>query len=232
MLNQADRENPRDLTCPWWVVGMLGALFVVLAFVVHGPNTLQIDQNVSDWVQSYDGQFAESLARFGNALGWWPFSVSALVIASVGLAVARQQRDLWFILIVALGRLCAMPFKELIESPRPAGDEVILRGAFDHYGYPSGHTITSALVLGSIAFILAHHTRNRNIRIVLFILWMLGIGFTAYARIWYGAHWFTDTVAGATYGVLVVLIAANLSASITAKRSIVRQTQPRQMPAQ
>ena len=232
MLNQADRENPRDLTCPWWVVGMLGALFVVLAYVVHGPNTLQIDQNVSDWMQSHDGQIGEGLATIGNALGWWPLSVSAIVIASIGLAVARQQRDLWFILIVALGRLCAMPLKGIIESPRPTGDEVILHGTFDQYGYPSGHTITSTLVLGSIAFVLARHAHNRYIRIALLMLWILGFALTAYARIWHGAHWFTDTLGGAIYGVAVVLIAANLSASITAKRSIARQTPPSRTTAQ
>lgn len=211
---------------------MFASSFLVLAFAVHGPNTLQVDQDVSDWVQSFTGDFASRLASLGDALGWWTFSMTALVVAWVGLAVTGQRRELWFVLIAAVGRLCAMPFKEYIDSPRPTVDQVILHGTFDNNGFPSGHTMTSAIVLGSVAFILARRLAFPYAGIILLVCWILGTSLTAFARIWQGAHWFTDTLGGALYGATVVLVAANLSATITARRSSARQTPPPQMKEQ
>ena len=215
----------------WWVVGALAVAFVVLAALAQGTNTLDIDLRVSEWVQRWDGAIARSIAKLGNFLGDRVFAVSLLIVAVVVLGATRQVRDLWFVVLITAGRLAALPLKGFFDSPRPNASQVEVAGFFSDFGFPSGHVLTSALTLGAIAFLLACRTPRRDLRLALLAMWFAGVSLTAYARIWYGAHWFTDTVGGALVGAAIVLVAANLSALVMAHRTRARQPTPGRTPA-
>jgi len=206
----------RELTCPWWVVAVLALAFASLAVLAKGSNTLGIDLDVSAWVQDRDSPLASQMASFGNFLGDMVFGLSLLAIAWVGLTVLKLRRDLWFVAIVAVERLLATQLKGLLDSPRPTVEQVSLTGTFDGTGFPSGHAMTSAITLGSISVLIARHVPRRDVMAWLFALWVAGVALTAWARIWYGAHWFTDTIGGILAGAVIVLVAANLSDLIAA----------------
>jgi membrane-associated phospholipid phosphatase len=209
-------RRERDLACPWWIIAILAIAFAVLAVIARGPNTLGIDLDVSGWVQDRDSPLASQMASFGNFLGDKVFSLSLLAIAWVGLTVLRLRRDLWFVAIVAVERLLATLLKGLLDSPRPTIEQVSLTGSFDGTGFPSGHAMTSAITLGSIAILVDRHVHRSDVRAWLLALWLAGVFLTAWARIWYGAHWFTDTLGGILAGAAFVLLAANLSELIAA----------------
>jgi len=211
------------LTVPWWAIGVLAMWFALLGYVAKGPNTLQIDLSVSEWAQSFDGSVAASLAWIGDMLGERAVALGMLAVAWIGLALLGRRRDLWFVGLVAIGRVLGMPLKEWFNSPRPTGAQVELARSFDNMGFPSGHATTSAVLLGSAAFLLARHMPGRPGRLLLLATWILGMSLTAYARIWYGAHWLTDTLGGAAAGAIVILLAANLSATIAKEEPTARQ---------
>ncbi len=208
-----------DLTCPWWLIGGLALGFVALAYIARGPNTLRMDLTVSGWVQSFDGRVAAIPARIGDTLGERPIAISLLAVIWVGLALMKRRRDLWFVSLVLIEQLLTMPLKRWFDSPRPADDQVELLLILDNTGFPSGHATTSAFLLGTVAFLLARHIPVRRGRLLILARWVIGVSLTSYARIWYGAHWFTDTIGGAIVGLVILLLAANLSATITAARS-------------
>jgi undecaprenyl-diphosphatase len=206
------RLPTQEITFPWWLVAVLAGAFVAIALIARGNNTLALDLDVSTWVQDRDSVLAGQVADFGNFLGDRVFAISLLVVAWVGLALVGFRTDLWFVaLIVAL--------KPLLESPRPSVDQVTLTRTFDSYGFPSGHTLTAALSLGTIAILVGRHTAPRTTWYPLLAIWIGGTALTAYARIWYGAHWFTDTLGGALLGFAIVMIAANLSERIAGRAS-------------
>jgi undecaprenyl-diphosphatase len=219
------------LTANWSTVGALAIAFVFVALASRGPNTLEIDLRVSTWVQRWNGPFGENLAVVGNALGYSTAAVVLLAIAWVGLALLRRRQELWFVAFLVIGRLTATGLKELLDSPRPASDQVIVVGRFDEWGYPSGHVTTAAVTLGAIAWITQRFLPDSNVRMPLLIAWLFGVAIAAWARIWYGAHWFTDTVGGALVGAVIVLTAANLSALVTSRRARVKQPAPTRTPA-
>lgn len=206
----AEPDRPA-LTAPWWLVGLLAGLFVVLGIICRGPNTLGIDLDVSHWVQDRASWWADPLATLGNTIGEAPVAVSLLVISVVLGFILKRWRELWFLLVVAVGRLLATQLKGIFDSPRPNGEQVRLEHFFDGYGFPSGHTLTSTLVAGTLVFLLARQFPRPGVRIALSAYWPLAIACTAFARIWVGAHWFTDTIGGALVGIVIVLLAANLS---------------------
>jgi undecaprenyl-diphosphatase len=195
-------------------------------------NTLDIDLSVSEWVQDRNSTWADPVAHFGDFIGEAKAALGILAAALIWALATRKQRELWYLLFAAIGRLLGTVFKELLESPRPAAEQVTLAEVFDGFGFPSGHSMTSAITVGSAAFLLARYIHSSRGQLLLLGGWMLGIACTAFARIWFGAHWFSDTIGGAAYGIAVVLIAANLSALVTSWRSGSSRTEPAQNQAQ
>ena len=83
---------------------------------------------------------------------------------------------------------------------------------FAGYGFPSGHTLTSAVLGGGLAFLMVRHVKGRWVAPVMGALWLIGVLATGFARVWSGAHWTSDVVGAAVLGVVIVLVAANVSA--------------------
>jgi len=219
-----------EIAFSWWAIASLVVLFAALGYIAHGWNTLRIDLSISARVQSFDGQLAEPIAWFGNWLGERSLAIVLLAMAWLGLALLKQRRDLWFVALVATGRLIANPLKSWFDSPRPSAAEVEIARVYDGLGYPSGHAMTSAVVVGAAAIIVARRTQGRVARWLLWGCWFVGMTMTAFARIWYGAHWFTDSLGGAIVGIAIVVVAANLSETIVREAPDARPAPPRQTP--
>ena len=78
---------------------MLTVWFVVLAILAEGPNTLQIDIEVSAWVQGFDSPFAEWLAEFGDIVGGSIFAIAMLIVGLAVMGWLKRRREL-----IAAGR--------------------------------------------------------------------------------------------------------------------------------
>lgn len=206
-------------TCPWWVVAVLVLSFAGLALWTAGPNTLALDLEVSESVQAFDQAWARFLGWMGDHLGGTKTGLSCVAIGFVAAIMLRSERDVWFLVIAAILRLLTSFLKQIFDSPRPTLAQVEQSSLFESTGFPSGHTTTATLVMGTLAFMVARQTDRHWVRVLFLALWVLGAAATGFARIWHGAHWLTDTVGGATVGLVIVLLAANLSATITAARS-------------
>lgn len=206
------RLHSRNATVPWWVIGVLAGLFVILGLTTIGPNTLAIDLNLATRIQSFDGRFAQFLGWIGDELGETRTASACLAIGSIAAALLHDLRDALFLSIAAILRVLASVFlKGLYDSPRPTVDQVEQARVFENLGYPSGHATTASLLMGTLAYFIARRTNHSSIRVGLVALWCVGVSSTAFARVWYGAHWFTDTIGGAIVGLVIVLVAANLS---------------------
>lgn len=209
---------------------MMAIGFVLLSLAARGSNTLAIDLRVSEFVQRFDGATGRLLADIGNVLGESTFGLTLLAIAWVGFAILRRRRELWFALFLVLGRVLATQLKDLFDSPRPLPGEVAVIGSYDHWGFPSGHVTTATISLGAVAWTAARMLPRVDHRLIA-ACWAVGIGIAAWARIWYGAHWFTDTVGGMLVGLVVVSLGSNLSFGITrADRASFWRSRPAQTP--
>lgn len=187
-------------------------LFLVLGVMCEGPNTLRLDLDVSRWIQARNASWADPLSALGNTIGETSVAVSVFILSLVVSGGLRRWQDIWFLLIVAIGRLFSVFLKGWFGSPRPNADQVRLHEAFDNLGFPSGHALTASLVTGTLVFLITQQFPNPLSQAVLGLCWLLAIGCTGFSRIWVGAHWLTDTLGGALLGVFIILMATNLSA--------------------
>jgi membrane protein DedA with SNARE-associated domain/membrane-associated phospholipid phosphatase len=134
-------------------------------------------------------------------------AVAALMIMTTAIVVAfqrtgsyRQPAFLSFCLVGALG--LSPVIKLIVQRPRPDLSPVFDAGGL---AFPSGHATTSAIVFGSLAYVL---TRQQSWRTNVWIWAVAGmfsflIGFS---RLYLGVHWTTDVVGGWTLGLMWVAL--------------------------
>lgn len=208
----------RRWVAPWALIAALAVLFCMMAVLAGTIGTLPWDEATTRFVQRAQGGLPKAAMYLGNAMGSTAWAIGFSLLVLIGLVALRWSRDIWFLLVVMLLRLLALAIKGIIRSPRPTELQATLRETFTGYGFPSGHTLTATLVYGCLAFLAVRHVEGRQVVPVVGAIWILGVSLTAFARIWSGAHWTSDVIGAIVLGVLIVLVAANVSAWIIGHR--------------
>lgn len=134
-----------------------------------------------------------------------------VVVPALGFVVAG---GLWWLGLhraakLVLGSTLSVPaniaLKTFWDRERP--DKEIVNVAVETAGtsFPSGHTMGGTALYGALAALAWIHLDPRKTRwpIVLFLM-VLPVG-TGVSRVYLGAHWLSDVVAGAALGLLVLV---------------------------
>ena len=87
------------------------------------------------------------------------------------------------------------------------------------YSFPSGHTVMATVFFGGLAAIVFHLTRNRFARFLAAAGAFSVALAVAVTRIYLGAHWTTDTIAGMLTGLIWVLIFSATTEAVTRARA-------------
>jgi membrane-associated phospholipid phosphatase len=138
----------------------------------------------------------------------WPLRVLVMQLGTpgVGLAVvlvtAALRHDRGpapaLAVLVAVGVAFRLDnvLKAVIERPRPSGllEGIEVRDHVGGFGFPSGHTTMACAIAASLHPILSPTAR--------WIVWALA-ALVGAARMYVGAHWPADVVAGAALGIAI-----------------------------
>lgn len=191
----------RVLTPPFAIVaiGLFAALGVLAAMANH--DLLVWDVPVRDAVRGLDDKWFASIMEMTNQLGsrWL---IAFLTVPMVALAWTRC-RQLAVVLMLALpaGLGLELALKALVDRPRPA-----LAVGFGS-SFPSGHVLAAAAFWGLVPPWIYVVTRRRW-------MWAVSAGMAATAvvsvglsRVYVGAHWPSDVVAGYVAGAVFLLVA-------------------------
>lgn len=140
-----------------------------------------------------------------------PQGMVVLPVILIVLAVARRWWGMLFAFLCYLvPALVAQVVKNLVDRPRPADPLVIV----DHGSFPSGHVVSTVAFIILVAALLSPKVRR--------YWWPVGIVFVVammWSRTFLGAHWLTDTFAGAAVGTGVSLLLWWLCAPLLARDS-------------
>lgn len=146
----------------------------------------------------------------------------ALVLLGVLLWRRRLDQAVPFAVAVAGAAILTAALKALVARPRPPRPDVL--GAVDHsYSFPSGHTLTSAVLIALVVWLLWCRTTHLG-RVLLVESGALLAFAIGASRVYLGYHWLTDVVASW----LVAL--AWLGAVLLLSRPLVRAVAPRSEP--
>lgn len=187
-----------------FALALLGlALFATLARLVGGGALHAADTRVLLWLHQHTSPVGDALALAGAALG----SGTALWIALLGgSAYFIRSRHLYSLVLlwVALlgGRMLDRVLKLTFERPRPHlfGSEIELLGWHveypQSYSFPSGHALTSMVIYGTLAYLVARTEPTRRMRrwtLIGAATLILGIGLS---RLYLAVHYPSDVLAG------------------------------------
>jgi membrane protein DedA with SNARE-associated domain/membrane-associated phospholipid phosphatase len=157
------------------------------------------DPGVERWVIDHRDAWLTPIMKLVTWLGSDAVLVPLVVLIGVTYVLRRQTWRPMIVLAVSLGGTAALidGLKPLIDRPRPpdAVHLIAVSGA----SFPSSHAAAAAAVLGALGALFA---TGRSMRSKVWIWTIAGVlaVFVAYSRLYLGASWWTDVIAGLAIG--------------------------------
>ncbi len=196
-----------------WLFGSIAA-----DVVAHAEITV-----LDTWLAAWFHQYARS--------GWTPVMLfithlhnTAGVLVMAGLLAVylyRQQAYYWFLsvlLAVPGGMLLNVMLKYTFQRARPSFEEPLLTLAT--YSFPSGHTAGATFLYGMLAAYLVCRWRSWPARVAAGVLAVCMVALVGLSRIYLGAHYLSDVLAGMVEGCGWVAICIAAVSSLRRRRAL------------
>ncbi len=194
-----------------------------------------IDQDVLHWFQVEHAPGLNLMMVNLTDLGHRYVVTAVALVAIVCFLARRQFRTALLVLLATLAAWGLVEgVKRVVQRPRPAGVEHVAPSLLSqalgakrqgpagglpqptraeaNYSFPSGHALSSAAVYGTIALVVARRLRRPWARWLVLAgtaVLLLVIGIT---RLYLGAHYLTDVLAGWIIGLACALVCGWLEA--------------------
>jgi membrane-associated phospholipid phosphatase len=182
-------------------------VFVWIASRLREGQLDDIDTRIAIAIHQHPSVVLDVLAIGLTLIGSGPVLLAS-VAAVCFWSYRRGRRS--YILIVIANCLIAMILNPLLklffERARPTLFEVITRP--DTYSFPSGHSMSAVTVYGVLAaVVIALRPTAKPIAVIVAMILIIGIGLS---RVYLGAHWPMDVVAGWASGVPFLVTTVHL----------------------
>ena len=161
-----------------------------------------LDLSLYHFLQELRMPWADALMVFTAELGDFQITLPISVVVFGWLVWRRNHSAAWhWLAALGFGMVTNLLFKGLLPVSSPA--EIAQKGV--DYSFPSSHATFSTLVFGFLAVLIA-----REISLARRWIVYLGAAFMivpiAFARLYLGIHWLTDTLAGLCLGLIWVTV--------------------------
>ena len=195
-------------------VTLIGALALFGAFAAdllfEGPVT-QADPAISAWLHSHMHpaltQVLFAVTHMHSPIG---LSIMSALVAVLLVARKRIHEVPWLMLTVQGGQILNVGVKDVFQRARPHFDDPLVTLAT--YSFPSGHAAGSTVFWGFLCMLAWTWPARQGIRRALLVIAPLVVALTAFSRVYLGAHYFSDVLAGVCEGVAWVSLCALLRA--------------------
>lgn len=167
---------------------VIGFIAIMVGVIGHSPIINQIDQAIINGVQRlpFDNGF-KVITNFGSP------ELNTLLALGISIYVVFKDKMLAMYLfsLYFVGAGLAYVMKALVQRPRPAVASV----HFDGYSFPSGHAITTILLVMLVCILAQHYLKAKTIQIFLIGLGSVWIFIIGASRVYLHAHFPTDVLA-------------------------------------
>ncbi len=184
------------------LVFMLGFAWIfgeVAGDVMENDGIAQFDARITDWFrQHWDSAFTP----FMLVITHWHRPAGVLVMAAVlALWMYGRKAHYWLLALVLSvpgGMLLNVLLKYTFQRARPSFDDPIV--TLSTYSFPSGHTSGATFFYGLLAVWLVCIYRDWGRRAGALLLAFIMIVLVALSRVYLGAHYLSDVLAGVAEG--------------------------------
>ncbi len=173
---------------------------VMLSFIARRTQFFPGDMSITKELQKRHNPLLRKFMIGISEIGFPKLAVPITIcIASIFWAL-RFRLEALFILLTSSSNILNALVKHLIKRPRPTNELVTVVRVINEPSFPSGHVMHYTNFFGLLIYLLAtnwHSSRLRNILIATCTSLIVAIG---PSRVYLGAHWPSDVMAGYLYG--------------------------------
>ena len=189
----------------WAVIALCVLVILLLAAQVltHGP-MLELDQAVSTY---FSGQREPATTRamlWVAALHRTAVVLSASVVIAAAFALRGHWRSVRALAVVPTAMILNVALKTAIQRARPSWPDPLVQLAT--YSFPSGHAVASSAFYGMLCALVFAHTRSPLARGAALAIAVGMVALVCFSRVYLGAHYPSDVIAGSAEGLACVLL--------------------------
>jgi undecaprenyl-diphosphatase len=215
------------------LVGFLVCAVIVVAFgllareVFSTARTGPLDREITISIRALHAPPLDRTARTLTFFGGHLFLIPATVLVALGL----KSRGHWISALLFTGSVVGgfalnSLLKISFQRARPDLWQALV--AEHTYSFPSGHAAMSTVFYGGLAAVALHLSKRPVVRVTAIVLAAVAAVTISATRVYLGAHWTTDVVAGMLVGLFWVIVAALATEHVA--RSVASRAQPPPMP--
>ena len=176
-------------------ISLLTSFFLIYIFVL----VFLKETNFLDLIYIKRTDTLLKIFKFITKLGNW----YTLIIITLGFLIFDGKKTFKYISInLATVTLLNQGLKLLFQRPRPELNIIAATG----YSFPSGHSMVSMAFYGFLVYMLLKTNHSNKYKIIGSILLFMIILMIGFSRIYLGAHYVTDVLAGFALGIIYLVI--------------------------
>jgi undecaprenyl-diphosphatase len=211
--NRLDPSTPRGF---WLTFVVAAGLFAVWAFAALSQDVLGhdemalVDPQAEAWVVAHRLAWLSSAMEIVTWLGSLAIIAPLLLVTVVMLILRQRDRIQAILMVTAVAGAVGLYdlVKLLVERPRPPTSLWI--GHYSGTAFPSGHATQAVAFYGMLAIVLSVGGSFRT-RALVWIAAALVSLLVGASRIYLGAHWLADVLAGYALGAAWVALVFAIS---------------------
>lgn len=186
------------------LVGSVWLFLGIMQDVIASDPLAGADAAIFHWLQglrtSPIDHLMVGITELGGAGVLW---VVALTILG-WLLVRRCWRTAgYWVITTTFAQVLVKLLKWMTGRPRPLS----LYSGVEQYSFPSGHATSSMVIYGFLAFLIARR-QPPLIRMFITVITVVGIALIGFSRLYLGAHWLSDVLAGWSLGLAWIVLMA------------------------
>ncbi|GAC1639365.1 MAG: hypothetical protein NVS4B9_32200 [Ktedonobacteraceae bacterium] len=172
----------------------------ILSWIAQRTQFFPGDRSITMRLQKYQHPWFRRFFYFVSEIGFAKYAVpETLVVAGIFWAL-RFRLEAFFILLTSSSTLLNQIVKRVIKRPRPDQELVTVVRVINEPSFPSGHVMWYLNFYGLLIYLLATNWRSSRVRNSLISICTFLIGIIGPSRVYLGAHWPSDVMAGYVYG--------------------------------
>jgi undecaprenyl-diphosphatase len=178
-------------------------IIIIFAILIPRLGLLPLDLSTTQALQSIQAGWFRYIMYIASIPGWFPWSMITVLIGSALAGWLWSMRiGIYFLVISTLQAPLNWLIKTVIARPRPSEPLVEVVKPESGYSFPSGHVMFYTIFFGFLLFMVLSFVSRRRRKTILLILMAGIILLVGISRIYLGAHWLSDVIAGYLVGLV------------------------------
>ena len=179
-----------------WLLSGAIMISLIARYTQFFPGDRSITRNLQRQHNPWLRRFMIAISEIGFPKIGIPFTFSVAGI----FWVLRFRLEAIFVLLTSSSNILNWIVKRLIKRPRPTSELVTVARVINEPSFPSGHVMHYLNLFGLLDYLLATNWRSGRLRNILLAICTSLIVLIGPSRVYLGAHWPSDVMAGYIYG--------------------------------